>query len=221
MGGLQSGRPRLVELVGPPGAGKSTIAALLRAADPELAAPPILRRSRLAGLLLWDLGGVIWLLVRRRTMDRRWSRDTLAMMAYLRTWRRVLAREANDAPVVLFDQGPIYSLTRAPMRDGRLSDWWRDSLAAWREMLDVVIWLEAPDHVLLQRIDARDKDHRLKGSQTEAGLQALIADRATYERALCALEEVDPHPRVLRFDTSIASAETVAEQVRAAMTDLP
>ena len=41
------------------------------------------------------------------------------------------------------------------------SEWWRSALREWASLIDVVVVLDAPDHVLAQRIRARHR-HEVK-----------------------------------------------------------
>ena len=45
------------------------------------------------------------------------------------------------------------------------------------QVLDVVVWLDAPDACLLQRIRTRDKDHVVKNESTETVSKFWIVSR--------------------------------------------
>jgi cytidylate kinase len=80
-------------------------------------------------------------------------------------------------------------------------------------LLDAVVWLEAPDEVLLDRINAREKHHRMKGGVDSMAREALARSRATYELALRRLEASDRSPTILRFDTSRQATDEIVEAI--------
>jgi shikimate kinase len=140
------------------------------------------------------------------------------MMAYLQALPRVLERaDPATSRTIALDQGPIYLLTRRSLTSERLGTWRRRVVQRWAPLLDVVVWLDAPDALLVERINARDKRHRLQGSAEGTALEALAESRAVYERVLGELETGRPSWVVLRFDTSVRSADEIADEVLAAL----
>ena len=207
-------RPFLIELAGLPGTGKSSVFDALRSRNGRIARRPILSRGPHATVLAGELVRVVAMLARRRALGRQWNMERLVMAAYLRALPRVLeGPRAPDRDAIVFDQGPIFSLTRPVLLDERLRDWWDSTFDAWRSLLDAVVWLEAPDAVLLERINERPKPHRLKGGADGAALETLAQNRAAYDFALSRLESPGRSPAILRFDTSRQSAEEIVEAI--------
>ena len=132
------------------------------------------------------------------------------MMAYLQALPRALRGREG---IVVFDQGPIYFLTRPILLDERLGSWWQRTFDTWSSLLDAVVWLEAPDAVLLDRINARGKLHRLKGSEDQAAFEVLAQGRRAHEGAIARLDGQAPTPAILRFDTSERSADEIVDEV--------
>ncbi len=86
---------------------------------------------------------------------------------------------------------------------------------AWGGLLDTVVWLDASDDVLLERINARAKDHRLKGDATREAYAVLERSRADYEAVLARMTAAGTGPTVVRFDTTARSPQEIAEDVLA------
>jgi hypothetical protein len=139
-------------------------------------------------------------------------------MAYLEALPRALAGDGSRASrTVVFDQGPIFFLTRPSLQDPRIRPWAERTFEAWADLLDVVVWLDAPDHVLRERIDARSKDHRIKGGHDEAVFSFLAESRAVYASTVARARSATRPPVVLSFDTSRRSADAIVEDVLAAL----
>jgi hypothetical protein len=159
----------VVELVGPAGAGKTTLAQNVQRADSSVH----------VGLSLWGLPrtrlvrGAIALVptivvaaVRKRRL--RWRE--IAHMIRLDALRRVLRREKRRHRTILLDEGPVFGISWLDLafatRGAQApATWRRRALARWSALLDSVIFLDARDRTLAGRIRTRAKQHRMmKGS---------------------------------------------------------
>ena len=85
----------------------------------------------------------------------------------------------------------------------------------WASTLDAVIWLDAPDSVLDQRINSRDQRHSVKGKNESEVVHFLARYRTSYEETLAKLGTAGG-PRLLQFDTSRTSIEQVADEILSA-----
>jgi thymidylate kinase len=203
----------LVELVGPPGAGKSTLQRGLLERYDDLEPTPLLRKRPYTHILARHTLAALGTLARRRALDPRYPVDQVRMMAYLRALPEVFAT-GDGRRIVLFDQGPLFSLTRPYLADAKLAEWWESTFATWRRRLDLVVLLDAPDEVLLERIEERLKFHRVQGRDRQDALAFLSNTRGVYERALARLVEDEPAPAVLRVDTGGLSADAAVDHIR-------
>ncbi len=212
---------RKVEILGVAGAGKSTVVRLLGEGSGFTRAEFIHTRKpshllqvargipRLTPILLWGIG--------RRP---RISWPEVKLFVYVSRWRFFLERRM-PAPgtVLLFDQGPLYALVRLKAEGKGFTsvsafDTWREAmLERWASELSAVVWLDAPDPVLWSRINERSQGHRTKGEEAEAGHSFLDRYRRSFDVLLRRMEELGG-PEVLRFDTSTATAEQIAETIR-------
>jgi hypothetical protein len=135
-------------------------------------------------------------------------------MLYLRALPGLIERRpVSEGNVLVFDQGPLYLLSEAQLRDDRLNAWRKATLETWASQLDVVVWLDAPDAVLAQRVDTRSKWHRLKGEGLEAAIDVFAEARDAYEALIGSLEARADGPAILRFDTSRMSPDDVVDSL--------
>ncbi len=137
---------------------------------------------------------------------------------YLDTFRRIAANEvATDGPGILFDQGPLYRLARLWPGEGggRAAKAWTAAVLHWSSILELVVLLDAPDDLLLERIGSRRKKHRIEGQQAHAAGQFLDDFRRRFDAVLSTLCQ-HGGPPVLSFDTSTADETDVLHSIVAA-----
>lgn len=211
-------RPLVVEIVGPAGAGKTALLRTLRE-DPRIRAGLRIERLRHlfelvvhttaiapAAVALLDEGpGPFWAGLRH--------------FVRLRTFPRAIARAAAEGPgLILLDEGPIFSLgrlsvfQRANQGGGRLARYWHAEVNRWANLLDGVIWIDAADSVLAERIRTRRKEHRIKsGTDTEV-TGFLNRYRVAYREIMGALA-ASGSVRVVEIDTASVTTAQQAERV--------
>jgi hypothetical protein len=216
----------MVVILGIAGSGKSTLARLL-ARDPGLEMAGFIHARRPAHLLqiVRGIPRLLPILARGLTSSPRISWPECKLLVYVSRWGRVLSREAPRAGTTLvFDQGPLYAMVRLqaeakPFTTRRAFAAWREeSLDRWANELDGVVWLDAPDDVLWGRINERPQGHKQKGVEAAAGRRFIARYRRAFEDVLRTVEELDG-PRIVRFDTSVASATQIAEKVKPLLED--
>lgn len=223
-GGHRPGREReavggllLLEIMGPAAAGKTTLLRALCSQDEKVRAGLDLEKAEYLRPLLSKLAVFlpVWALHHRR--DRWLDRREMRSIARLETWSQALERSTTtQESVAVFDHGPLYRLARLREFGPELTDsepferWWRGSLTQWLKALDIVVMLEAPDAVLLQRVDERGHWF-LSGDHPRGEKDEFLA---RYRRAFAEiLEGTGDTPRVLRFRSDQTSVETIAAEV--------
>ena len=164
---MNRGRAVVVELVGPAGAGKTTLAQGVSKQDTSVR----------AGLSLWGLPRpqlfesaialtptIVGAALRGGRTRLKWGE--MAQMIRLGALRRVVRREAEKHRVILLDEGPVFALSWLDVffaRNGdRVAGWRRRAVADWASLLDVVVFIDASDSTLAQRIRTREKEHMVK-----------------------------------------------------------
>lgn len=210
---------RKIEILGVAGAGKSTLATLLgRGAGVEMAAFIHARRPSHVVQVVRAIPRVLPILAGGLTRRPRMSWPEFKLLVYVTRWRLFLGRRMSEGTVLLFDQGPLYALVRLtaegkPFTTRRAFERWREEmLASWASELTALIFLDAPDAVLWNRINERPQGHREKGEEAKAGLRFIARYRRSFEDILRRVEELGG-PEILRFDTSVATAAQIAEKV--------
>jgi hypothetical protein len=210
-----------LEVVGPPGAGKSALAAALAGHGAQVRLVKDYRSARHLPLLL-SSGLAVAPIILRDPVGRSLSPQQLTWVARLESSARILDRHRSRDTVIVFDQGPIYTLARLSgvtartQADGPLAHWRQAKIRQWTRLLDLIVVLDAPDPVLLHRIGSRGKTHALKQMPVQTALAALARDRAAYTDVVGALR-TDHGPRLLRFDSSRSQ---LPEMVTAILTAL-
>jgi hypothetical protein len=213
--------PLLMEVMGPAAAGKTTLLRALRSKDDTIRGGLPLGKAEYIRPAIRKLGVFLplWALHHRR--DRWLDRREMRSIARLETWSRALERStAGDGFVAVFDHGPLYRLARlrefgpALTESEQFERWWRGSLSWWLEALDIVVLLDAPDPVLLQRADGRGhwflSDDHPRGEKVEF----LARYRRSFDQIL---EEAGHTTTVLRFRSDEKSVDAIAVDVLAAI----
>jgi hypothetical protein len=218
------GRPLVVEIVGPAGAGKTSLLLALGPRDRTITALSSLR-GRIGYLPIW-IGTAAWRLPRLLPSVSTipgLSAKELRLMVHLMSMHHLLARvRSRERPVTVLDQGPVYMLTRLwccgldTADDRPIVAWWHAMLRGWATRLGLVVWLDAPTPILLDRIRRRPKWHLIKDESNEHATRFLAAARMGYAQVMTRLMG-DDGPKVVRFDTAAQSLEEIVPQVLAAV----
>lgn len=153
----------------------------------------------------------------------RLSWPEVKLLVYVTEWSRFLrSRPEYDGRVTLLDQGPLYALVRLKAQGSNVTScaaferWWNEMLERWTRELSAVVWLDASDDVLWQRISGRGQRHSTRSGSSDEAFRFIGRYRALFEDVLRRVE-VAGGPRVLRFDTGAGSAEDIASEIGSQM----
>ena len=209
-------RPLRVELVGPAGAGKSTLStSLLRqlyGAPGTIWGQPVLPLL-LNGAQLVPTFTSLWL----HSRSPLWHETR--HMVRLRTLQRALRQAAGHSDqVLLFDEGPVFALAwlrgfgHEAMRQPPSAEWWQTALREWAAVMDAVIVLDAPDQLLAARIRSRARAHEVKELPDPEIARWMARFRQALEWVLAEMARHDG-PRVVRLSSQEEPAGWIAERV--------
>ena len=210
-----------IEIVGVAGTGKSTLARTLADRDPgnRIADSLHTKTSAHWAYVAHSAPRVLPLVARSARVRPPFDWEETKFIVYVTEWRRFLRRACrDDSGLVILDQGPIFALARLlwgrkPVTATREFEHWLDEhVAAWSVDLDGIVWLVAPEEVLLARINEREQDHEAKGRSIRDGLDVLLAHQSAYAALFERLEALGKPP-VFTFDTSVMSPVRIAEEI--------
>jgi len=216
-------QPLIIELVGPAGAGKSTITKALRKSNGNIriGTVPNVRDIKDFPFFLWNtiLLIPIFLTIYRNKKQGSFTRRQIVNMAVLEGWhRRLQGLDSRNGKVIILDQGPVHILSdllRFGPRNFRpmIPRWWNNTYQVWAHTLNMVVCLDAPDPVLLNRIRTRAKNHACKSETDDQAISFLRRCRITQDGTLSAMRINSSGPEVVCLDTSQTSLDETTEKI--------
>lgn len=186
-------RAVVVELVGPAGAGKTTLAQGVTAADATV-------RS---GLSLWGLPrrrlfrsatALVPTILRAAINRTRLRAGEMAQMIRLGALRRIVEEEVSQHRIIILDEGPVFALGWLEVffsRNGdRVPDSWRRRVIDdWSMLLDVVVFIDAADITPADRTRPGEKPHTVKDLPDDEIFGFSAGFRRAFERAISELTQ--------------------------------
>ncbi len=207
----------LLEVLGPAGAGKSTLIVAMRARDPRIRLAE--RPSR--GQVLWAFArhAARFCAARRRAGGRPLTRAEARALSIAAAWSH-----RPPEGLVVFDHGPLFRLVRVrafgpPMvEDDGFTGWWHERFERWAALLDAVVFLDAADDVLVRRIRTRPRHHAAEALDDASAAAFVAAYRDGFDWVRRALAERGT--RVITIDAAATEPFAIADRVLAAMEEL-
>lgn len=210
----------IVELVGLAGTGKTTLIEGLSQHHPQMRSG--VRLPKMSWVSTSIQMTPLWLptVFRQFPSSRGFNSAELRSMLYLQAWHRQLEQQPPERNwLTVFDQGPIFRLALLRefgpklVRSERFEQWWNAMLEQWTTTLDLIIYLEAPDDILLERIQKREhQKHTVKGQSREYAYNFLARYRRAYQQILDRLMS-EGRLEVLRCNTHEESVEQVVDRI--------
>lgn len=214
-------QPLVVEPVGLAGVGKTTLLQTLSQQNENISTTIHLNKVRLVPFFISNTLPFVPTFLRQYKHSRWFTWKEIRSMVYLKAWRHVLDQKTpGKDKIIMLDHGPIFKLVQLRefgpefTKSTRYNEWWYNTLAQWTETLDVVIWLDAPDETLLDRINTRSTNHTVKGKPKEEGYELLTRYRKSFQEIKAKLT-TNSNLTFLHFQTDQHSPEQIANEVMA------
>jgi deoxyadenosine/deoxycytidine kinase len=215
--------PRVVEIIGPAGAGKTTLYKALSGYPEQirLSGFPNIRKAADAPFFIrYGLQLIPSLFRLNRRSSRRMNRREFAWMTILNGWPFVLKRDVKKSShVIVLDQGPVYLLAEMRefgpeyLKSEKSENFWQELYGRWASTLDMIVWLDAAETTLMERIRTREKGHVVKFESAPRVFEFLEQYRKAYNYTVSALEGKNSGIRILKFDTSRQQTKEIVDHL--------
>lgn len=153
--------------------------------------------------------------------DRKLTRRELAWLMVVNNWHSQLMRSSNGTSrALIIDQGPVFLITSlycfgpSWMHSPEVENFWQAVFEKWAKVLDMIVFLDAPNECLYQRIVSRSKSHIMKDEDPAKVYEFLDLWRAGYNKILDKFSQQSPSPRVYRIDSGKAPIDRVSRLVK-------
>jgi shikimate kinase len=214
----------VVELVGVAGVGKTTLfEALTKIEYPWLSCeyvPPVWGISATPFYIKNTLSLIPNLVRMSVNNDRLLKRREIAYMAILYGWHELLRKEIESANrVVVLDEGPIsliadlIILGPRGLRNSIMDRWWDKIYQRWMQALDMVIWMDTSDEIIISRINNRHQDHFLKGESKQVALDWANKYRSIYREIIWRFTSINQMLRIVSIDSGSSSVDEIVDNI--------
>ena len=141
-------------------------------------------------------------------------------MAILNGWHHLLRRRiASDDKVIVIDQGLVFMLSQLHMfgpkslKSYNSKNWLERVYKQLAATLNIVVYLDTSDTLLLKRIRNRDKWHLMQKKAKPEVFEFLAKWRSAYDEVISMLMTNLSSPRILRFDTARDSLDEISNRL--------
>ena len=212
----------LAEIAGPSGAGKSTLSSTINMIDPRVRAGLTIWRlpkSSLAASCVSSATDLFRLGLERRRFRKEELKQVIRLDAFYRLLNHHVSDDRDRYSALMLDEGVVFAIAKlradinADHRTPKMRYGEEKVLDRWSSILDAIVWLDAPDGVLIDRVRTRAKQHRMKNKPDATVREFLKRYREAYESVISDLVSLGGI-RVLRFATEQIESLAMANEIR-------
>ncbi len=179
--------PRLIELVGVAGTGKSTLLKALSHRNGRIQELPPPNKLRYLPTMLKVIFRWLPLYLLKYRRGRWFTWEETRKLGYLDVWLGYIRSEIRTRNlIVALNPGSMCWLVALRQfgpdltKDPQFQEWWEGRVRLWAAALDVIIWMEAPIELSLQRVLGREEEHEAKSEPVEVALEEFERYRRAY-----------------------------------------
>lgn len=200
-----------IEIAGPAGSGKSTLTRALVAGNCKFVKiePPQPNEIRDLPFFLNNFFPALPEFISLPGEgNRKLSKREFAWWMIVNGWSKNISTLPNGGlKSYIFDQGPLFLITSlydfgpSSMHSSAFSKKWEPLFAKWADVLDMIVFLDAPNECLLNRINSREKEHVIKDAKQEVAYEFLDRWRDAYHDVMHVFSTQPRSPRIMMVDT--------------------
>ncbi|UCF27883.1 MAG: hypothetical protein JSW42_14865 [Chloroflexota bacterium] len=212
-------QPVVCEFMGPAGAGKTTLINALLHQSNRFHLDFYLPRIKKIPYFISNTYLLLPTYLRHYRHSKWFTWRETRSMVYLRTGLDVLGQKAtSNGRITVLDHGPIYRLAFLREFGPEITksqlyrDWWTELLNQWVITLDLLVLLDAPNDVLLDRIRDRDRKHSIKDADKPEAYEFLDRYRMSFDQTIAESTDGRQLP-IIRFDTNKLSVDQIVEKL--------
>lgn len=212
---------QIIEIIGLPGSGKTTLINALQKKNNNIIIKtyPYYRRLKDIPFYLRNLFLLLPTLLRLK-FDRQigWlSPRDLVSMVIVNGWHHDLKKAASNGNVIILDEGGIEILNwlrtsgSKYLKSHYLESWWNIMYETWAQTINLLVYLDAPLPLLLERVRTRDNGWI---TFTDDGVLDYLKDlQEPVEETRLILTSKNRRLKTMRFSTVTESIESIRDKI--------